>query len=59
MDRQTNGPTDRQMDGWTDKASYRDAWTHLKRGGTLGTHGLGQAYFWLKQTISSEEDISC
>ena len=29
------GPTDRQTDGWTDgpmdKASYRDAWTHLKK----------------------------
>ena len=22
---------DQQMDRWTDKASYRDAWTHLKR----------------------------
>ena len=27
----TDGPTDRWTDGPTDKASYRDAWTHLKR----------------------------
>ena len=26
-----HGPTNRLTDGWTDKASYRDAWTHLKR----------------------------
>ena len=27
----TDGPTDRRTDSWTDKASYRDAWTHLKK----------------------------
>jgi len=27
----THGPTDRPTDGRTDKPSYRDAWTHLKR----------------------------
>ena len=25
-----HGPTDQQTNQWTDKASYRDAWTHLK-----------------------------
>ena len=28
--RLTHGPTDQRTDGRTDKASYRDAWTHLK-----------------------------
>ena len=28
--RLTHGRTDRRTDGRTDKASYRDAWTHLK-----------------------------
>ena len=28
--RVTNGPTDWRTDLWTDKGSYRDAWTHLK-----------------------------
>ena len=27
----TNGPTDGQTNRRTDKASYRDAWTHRKR----------------------------
>ena len=31
MDRQTNQPTDQPTNGRTDKASYRDAWTHLKK----------------------------
>ena len=26
-----DGPTDGQMDQWTDKASYTDAWMHLKK----------------------------
>ena len=30
MDRRTDRQTDKPMDGRTDKASYRDAWTHLK-----------------------------
>ena len=30
-DRRTDGPTDGRTDGRMDKASYRDAWTHLNR----------------------------
>ena len=39
--RLTHGPTDRRTDGRTDKASYRDAWTHLKR--VSGGKWVGEA----------------
>ena len=31
-DQRTNGPMERRTDGWTDKPTYRDARTHLKKG---------------------------
>ena len=38
--------TDGRTDGRTDKASYRDAWTHLKRG------GLNEWKIWTDKGIS-------
>ena len=32
MDGRTDGQTDGRTNGWTDRPSYRDAWTHLKMG---------------------------
>ena len=41
--------TDRRTDGWTDKASYRDAWTHLK-------NDLGSSYPY---SMTKEKFMKC